>query len=258
MVSYAQYMKPKRKITKTTQKSARKAATTQKSAQKKLPWKAIVAGVVALIVLLFVVLVITAPDDETSDDPVKQERAFATGQRQTRTDADLLPTSEPSVSLEQDPELRVFLQNIGAQYLQNLQFTYVNGYGDGGDTDGEYEEFYYDDDEAEGFDYGVMTVRRGLGAEENLRTIAHEYLHHVWYAKLTPQIRETLTTHLNNMYANDDYMQEYAEHYRDSGGMIPTELFSFYCTESSDANFVAYVLDQCNRFINRSALVMLD
>lgn len=251
---------PKRRSTPSNTRITKKPVPIKPGSKRRL--FALMGGIIAvLFVGLFIYTLITAEDETLADtDADYSSRSISSEERRpaTDTDTDLLPTSTPSKQLRQDPELLELLRAVGAYYLQNLEFTFVTSYPDGGDTDGEYEEFYYYDDEDEGFDYGVMTVRRGLDVEEQRRTVAHEYLHHVWYAKLTPTLRNTLTSHLNAMLATDEYMQEYEEQYRDSGGLIPTELFSFYCTEVSDSKLVQFVLDQCNRFIDRSQLVMLN
>ncbi|MNU11891.1 hypothetical protein D3C72_2601010 [compost metagenome] len=56
------------------------------------------------------------------------------------------------------------------------------------------------------------------------------------------------------MYGNDELMQRQVESYADTQTLQPTELFSYYCTGSSDTYLSSYVLSECNKYINRSAL----
>lgn len=87
--------------------------------------------------------------------------------------------------------------------------------------------------------------------------LAHEYLHYVWDKKMTPEEKTTLTTQLTNLY-NGDYgmsgrMSKYT--YLTVGSQdFATELFSIYCTESSDGYLSPEVLTKCNKWINRGAI----
>lgn len=84
---------------------------------------------------------------------------------------------------------------------------------------------------------------------------AHEYLHHVRFTVLDDKTKQKLTSDLIAMYGNDDYMHKRMKEYAnaDAGILQPTELFSYYCTESSDRYLRRYVLDACKAYIDRDA-----
>lgn len=224
----------------------KKIQVNKSNFKKHLP-KFLLGLAALLVVLVLAVFTLGIADDESDDanhDYVSAE-------------IDETP-NETIAPKPQDPDLLNLLKELGATHLDKLQINYVDSYKGTGDTYGEYEEVYINDDESQGVDYGILTVLKGLEYEELKRTAAHEYLHHIWFAVLTDSERSELTNQLNAMYANDEYMKEYEEDYKTDGGMTPTELFSFYCTESSDANLAKYVLDMCNKFIYRSKLTMLN
>lgn len=102
------------------------------------------------------------------------------------------------------------------------------------------------------FLYGTLHIKRGIDPEQENTMIAHEYLHHVWLTVLDKQTKETINSHLITMYSDDVYMKQRVKQYSDAGKLYPTELFSYYCTESSDAYLTTFVRDQCNTYIDRS------
>ncbi len=104
------------------------------------------------------------------------------------------------------------------------------------------------------FSYGIMTIKQGLDAEEEKVVVAHEYLHHIWASELDQQALHDLTSQLMTLYGKDDWFKTRAATYSDTNMLLPTELFSFYCTESSDQYLTSYVVEQCGKYINRSTL----
>lgn len=160
--------------------------------------------------------------------------------------------------LKNDPRITAILGEIGAEKTDNLETKYVGKYQDASslpDQGGEYTSFV--DSGTGELLYGQMTVKKGLDPEEEKIVIAHEYLHHIWYSELDETTKENLSSHLISMYGNDLKMHEYMQEYADNGRLYPTELFSYYCTESSDQFLTTYVLSECQKFIKRDQLVFL-
>lgn len=173
------------------------------------------------------------------------------------TDAGIQTNTTASVSapaLEHDPNLVAILGQVGASDIDGIDQRYVDSYSDPAfpEKAGEYQAYI---NTATGqFVYGTLTVKRGLDPEQEKVTVAHEYLHHVWHKLLDDQTKENLTAHLIGMYGNDVAIRARVLSYVDAGKLYPTELFSYYCTESSDGYLTEYVRDTCNRYINRSSL----
>lgn len=230
-------VKTKSKPTRTKRKVANKSGNASKTA------KIIIAFVVGLLLIGLIVFFFIDAEEEIDK----------TVRRTSRTSQVVEHEPETVEGIEQDPELLSILRSLGATALHDVSLRYADNLEE--DTDGEYEEFYNESGE---FSHGEVAIARGLDAEELKRTLAHEYLHHVWYAVLDENERNELTSYLIVMYGDDEYMKQYTmTDYAEDGVLLPTELFSFYCTESSDAYLHEVVLNSCNEFIDRSKLVML-
>lgn len=106
------------------------------------------------------------------------------------------------------------------------------------------------------FSYGELSIKPGLHPDKERIIIAHEYLHHIWFAKMDEHTKENVTSHLISMYGRDQWMQNRVVGYSNAGTLNASELFAYYCTESTDGWLTQYVLDQCNLHINRSALAL--
>ncbi len=107
-----------------------------------------------------------------------------------------------------------------------------------------------------------ITVGRDLSQEEELRTLAHEYLHVVWVqfgnvGKYSNDFVPKLSDQLTSLYNNDQWMQQRMQWYVDHDALSANELFAIYCTESSDAYLSANVLSQCSIYIDRSKLTFV-
>jgi hypothetical protein len=158
--------------------------------------------------------------------------------------------------LEHDPEIIAVLQQIGATHIEAIDERYVDGYNEKlTDQLGKYQA--YINLTTGDFLYGTLTVKRGQDKNQERDMIAHEYLHHVWFALFDEPTKQNLTSHLITLYGKDLWMQDRVKDYSDNGILQPTELFSYYCTESSDDYLTTYIKDTCNAYINRSALTML-
>lgn len=155
---------------------------------------------------------------------------------------------------EQDAHLMQVIAAVGGDTakLKDVSVKYVADYKDGFKNQaGEYMAY---DDSKGNFSYGVMTVKQGLGAEEEKVVVAHEYLHHVWEAEMDAQTLHDLTSQLMTLYGKDDWFKTRVATYSDTNMLMPTELFAFYCTESSDKYLTQYVIDRCNTYIKRDTL----
>lgn len=156
--------------------------------------------------------------------------------------------------IEQDAHLMQVVANTGGDpaKLKDVSVKYVPNYKDGFKNQaGEYMSY---DDSKGSFSYGVMTIKQGLNLEEEKVVVAHEYLHHVWEAELDTQTLHDLTSQLMTLYGKDDWFKTRVATYSDTNMLLPTELFAFYCTESSDQYLTPYVIDACNKYINRNTL----
>jgi hypothetical protein len=166
----------------------------------------------------------------------------------------VLSNNTPEVTTFTSPsseKLKIVLTSIGAKtgYLENLSINYVDGYTDP-QRWGEYQPFRAKNE----FSYATITIRKGLDVPSENRAVAHEYLHHIWEAHLTEQTKHNLTSQLLTLYGSDDYMKQRVASYSETNMLVPTELFSFYCTEAPDRVLTTYVLSECNKYINRPVL----
>lgn len=158
---------------------------------------------------------------------------------------------------EQDAHLMQVIATVGGDTakLKDVSVKYVADYKDGFQNQaGEYMSY---DDSKGNFSYGTLTVKQGLDVEEEKVVTAHEYLHHIWFSELDEQTQRELTSQLMTLYGQDDWFKTRVATYSDTNMLIPTELFSFYCTESSDQYLTPYVIEQCNKYINRGALKLI-
>lgn len=163
----------------------------------------------------------------------------------------------PSVAkppVKQEPQLMSVLSSVGgeATKLDNVSITYVDNYPNGFEgQSGEYAPF---NDYDGNFSHGTITIKKGLDANEEKVLVAHEYLHHIWETQIDDKTLHDLTSQLMTLYGKDSDFQNRVTTYSDTNMLLPTELFAYYCTESSDQYLSQYVLEQCNRHIKRGAL----
>lgn len=155
---------------------------------------------------------------------------------------------------KQEPQLTRIITDIGGDpaKLSNVSVSYVDNYNDGfvGQS-GEYTPY---NDQHGNFSFGVITIKRGLDPEVEKVLVAHEYLHHIWETQIDSLVLHDLTSQLMTLYGKDDELQNRVATYSDTNMLSPTELFAYYCTESSDQYLSQYVLSQCNKHINRGVL----
>lgn len=155
--------------------------------------------------------------------------------------------------LESDAIINASLAKIGATDTKWVETKFVAGYDDkvlDGQA-GEYQAFI---DTAGNWSYGVLTVKQGTTGNVLDAVVAHEYLHHVWFKALDDGTKTKLTSDLISIYGKDPVMQDRVKSYAEKQTLQPTELFSYYCTEASDALLTPYIVAECNKYINRGVL----
>jgi hypothetical protein len=145
---------------------------------------------------------------------------------------------EPKV--EQDPILLQDLKLLGAKYADKLNLRYTDGFKDP-NTSGLYSN------------WDTITIKANLDKKREHRVIAHEYLHYIWYKVLDDNQRTDITNITNTLYSNDPAMAKRMSFYSNPK---PNELFSIYCTESTD-QYITPLIMYCNSYINRSVLTFL-
>lgn len=106
------------------------------------------------------------------------------------------------------------------------------------------------------FLYGELDIKTGTSPEDEQTIVAHEYLHHIWFAVLDQRTKNNLSSHLIGMYGRDGYMRQRVSGYDKAGTLSASELFSYYCTESSDRYLTTYVRESCSKYINRRVLTL--
>lgn len=171
-----------------------------------------------------------------------------------------LITKNPDVikpPVEQNAHLMQVVADVGgdSNQLKDVSVKYVKDYKDG--FKGQAGEYTPYDDSKGNFTYGVITIKQGLAPEEEKTLVAHEYLHHVWETQLDQTTLHDLTSQLMTLYGKDDDFKTRVATYSDTNMLIPTELFAYYCTESSDRYLTPYVIEKCNAYINRSTLQLV-
>lgn len=164
-------------------------------------------------------------------------------------------TDSGNQQLERDPELVSVLRDIGAADARDISITYMDTLPNQNWL-GAYRTYTWEADNS--FAHGEIKILRAQPDQSTLyRTVAHEYLHHVWESKLDRQTRDNLTSHLITLHGRNSYMQQRVNEYSHEGTLLPTEIFAFACTEFSDGWLTEYLINQCNTYINRGALQMV-
>jgi hypothetical protein len=80
---------------------------------------------------------------------------------------------------------------------------------------------------------------------------AHEYLHHLWANRLTTADQERISRVLSEVYEHDTKMHKIMQSY---GSARDTELFAYYCANTSDTYLSDELLDICGAYIDRRVL----
>lgn len=161
----------------------------------------------------------------------------------------------------QNPDLLSIAKEIGANEISNVDIVYREKMQTPW-AKGEYDPAYDGDIMNDGTRPNKRLATIGVLKETSSdaqylkTTVAHEYMHHVWYGLLDVASRDKLASDLVSMYSTDQYMQNRTKKYVDEKMLSSTELLSFYCTEESDPYLTPGILSTCNKYINRSVLTM--
>lgn len=149
-----------------------------------------------------------------------------------------------------DPALALLLQELAVDdtFASLISISYVESYENQPEVNGQHQTEKYPD----GTRRSAITIKRGT--EMQPVHVAHEYLHAIWENKLTDVEKVPLGSELKVMYAADPGFQMRAKHYIDNHKLTDSELFSIYCTESSDTYLAENILNECNKHINRSSI----
>lgn len=167
----------------------------------------------------------------------------------------VLITNNPDIAkppASRDANLMNVMRTIGGKdsLIDDVSIKYVASY----ENENQLGEYLPVEDNNGKFAYGTITIKQGQDSSSERTYVAHEYLHHIWETGLDRQTQHDLTSQLMTLYGNDDWMKSRTDLYSDTSMLLPTELFSFYCTEVNDKYLSQYVLEQCNVYINRSTL----
>lgn len=156
----------------------------------------------------------------------------------------------------QPEELLRLADEVGLKHIRKTNLRYV----DKNQLEGsDWAYATYHNTQPDGFGSGryINIVRGSLEKDgfENLKvTLAHEYLHYIWQNNEKMQNDENLEAGLLKMYGELPYLQERLKPYIKDRKFTLTELMSYSCTEIADKYMDGYVLDECNKWINRSRL----
>ena len=138
-----------------------------------------------------------------------------------------------------DPELFQMAINAGVRDLtekEPVSMYYVDNYKDQW-VGGEYDNYKK-----------AITFKKG----SPVNTLVHEYLHYVWYRdKLDNDLK--LVGELTTFYKNSPTLQFRMKDYT-SEMTKPTEFFSYGCTEFANRHLTPYIVEKCNKYIDRSKL----
>jgi len=144
----------------------------------------------------------------------------------------------------QDPQLLAMAPFAGIKHplsTEPVSLYYVKNYTDHIWAAGQYDNYKK-----------AITVKSDTHLDDQHTTLAHEYLHYVWYRdKLDKDTR--LVSELTTFYRSNHDLQFRMKDYAPDLTK-PTEFFSFGCTEFTNRHLTPYIVDKCNQYIDRSKL----
>jgi hypothetical protein len=188
--------------------------------------------------------------------------SYALGQKTTDqigTENDQVATAFVTPNLQRNQNIDSSLRAIGAPDVEISKFStaYVDTFSSSivDNQLGLYKSYINPTDGK--FLYGEMLIKRGQDPSMERTMVAHEYLHHIWYSSIDEKIKSRLESDLISTYGNDPAIRERTSSYTRAQNLKSTELFSYYCTESSDDYLSGFILEQCNKYINRASLQLL-
>jgi len=166
-------------------------------------------------------------------------------------------TSEPVVTepqVYQDPELLAKFKYRGAEYTDKINLIYIDSISIVPNLDLPNEELYSGLNQHNALE-DTIYIKIGLDpAYENI-TIAHEYLHYIWYTYLSNTEKETILEQAKQIAENDWYIARRISYRTNNESSTENELFPMICTERAD-RFITSMLYVCNKYIDRSKLLL--
>lgn len=153
----------------------------------------------------------------------------------------------------QPEDLLQLADEIGLKHIRKINLAYIDNVV-GENTVGLYHQGQGAHGNSSDKDGRTIHIFRGLSYEEKKTFLAHEYLHYIWFNSAALQWDNTLEARLMGMYANNWQLRDRLTGYANRGMLNLTELFSYACTEFSDRYVDKYIIDQCNKWVNRSKL----
>ncbi len=103
----------------------------------------------------------------------------------------------------------------------------------------------------------IININKNVSEDKLKTALAHEYLHFIWFEPESLLSTDgKLHSELVKLHGNANFHNHIKSKYIDKGLYHTSELFSFACTEFPDNKLEAYTLEQCNKWIDRSKLVI--
>ncbi len=169
-------------------------------------------------------------------------------------------TTPQNGPVTQEPTAKSILESVGAKvpyddlslvWSDDIQKACGGGNSSSTDTAGCYLSDKYSDGTEINKRITLKTPYDGAQIKTN---VAHEFLHYAWY-KYNLDAEQELNDNLYKIYQANPPLQQRLDTYTDvSGKKQATELFSYGCTEMSDAELGPYVAAACNRYIDTRTL----
>ena len=152
----------------------------------------------------------------------------------------------------QPEDLLKMADEIGLKHIRKTNLAYVD------DLNSSTFEVggVYDNGDYNSPDGRAIRIRKDWDNTTKRTILAHEYLHYIWFNSAALQNDFKLEQRLVHMYDSIPWLRDRLSQYRNNKIVSRTELFSYACTEISDSYMDEYVLQQCNKWVNRSKLTL--
>lgn len=146
----------------------------------------------------------------------------------------------------QDKHLLQVADDLGLKHIRKTSLSY-------GET-GENVHGTYTHEGYGAKDGYPIKISRGLSQDKERTVLAHEYIHYIYNNSYAYSKDQRLFMGLLNMYATNKGFQNRMRPYADENEMTIDELLAVSCTEIPDRDMDKYVLEWCQKWINRSKL----